>query len=466
MPGTTITLEQLEVSLTKMRDEISKQVPELVKAESTAANKEITALKTSLEDLDKGLKAVNEQIKKAGAFGMPGSETEKYKGQTFSITKFARALFESAKMARGMLNAGHDPWSHASLEKDICKQYMDQRQRDLTDGQAVIKDYQATDGSEGGFLIPPEITQQIIDTVWPQMPIMNMPVMKIEGLRGELPVPSITAKAQGYHVGENGRPAKSEGALGLRWLRPKKVAAFSKQSQRLLYQTSGVSDKIISYLLSQGLAVEFNRGLTNGVGSNSEPKGLLQYTGMTTVSSPISNTTLAIGSNGGRFTIDNAAQLQSALAAADELRDTQTYGFLMRPEVLWGMKRERVQMYSGASSKAGLPVNPLITLMSDDQIKNALGYPFKHTTQIPANTTKGTSSTCSTALFGDWSLFWTAFWRDLEFKVSDVAADGQGGSAFLDDQLYMVVFQEYDCQLMRETAFSKITDCETNENNW
>ena len=398
---------------------------------------------------------------------MPGVEHETYKGGKFSFTKFYRGLLESHKKATGQYSndPSHDPWKESVLEKKICDEYAVQRGREIADYMAINKDYNATTGGQGGFIIPPEFTRELIDTVWPQMPIMNLPIFKIEGLRGELPVPKITGKPYAYHVGENGKPPESTGTLGLNWLRPRKVGAFSKQSQRLLYQSAGVSDQIIKYLLGQALAVEMNRGLTVGKGAGSEPKGLLTHTGFTNIASPVSKTALAIGTNGGRFTCDHAGLMQQALAAADEKRDTPTYGFLMRPEVVWGMKRERIQMYSGGTVKGGLPVNPLQTLMTDNQLEGIIG-PYKHTTQIPATNVKGTSSTCSSVVFGDWSLFWVGTWRDVEFKVSDVAADGQGGSAFLQDQFYLVTFMEYDCMLMRESAMALISDAEANDASW
>ena len=57
-------------------------------------------------------------------------------------------------------------------------------------------------------------------------------------------------------------------------------------------------------------------------------------------------------------------------------------------------------------------------------------------------------------------------WRDLIIKVSDVASDGSTGSAFLDDQIYIVLFQEFDTALMRETAMTQAKGAETTKANW
>jgi hypothetical protein len=63
-------------------------------------------------------------------------------------------------------------------------------------------------------------------------------------------------------------------------------------------------------------------------------------------------------------------------------------------------------------------------------------------------------------------MFWMGIWRDFVLKVSDVASDGASGSAMLDDQIYIVAFQEFDTQLMRETALTQAIGCDTLEANW
>lgn len=459
MPDTKdISMDELKGMLTKQLEEIKTLVPSLVKQESTETNKLIDDLiKNKIPELEKGIKAVEEQKKQENTFGLPGLEYEK---KNFSWGRFYRAMYEAAMNTRN-LGSGSDPWKGAEFEKEVCDQYAKRRGVEVRDGLArVDKDYNSGEGANFGFLVAPEVTTEIIDMVYPLMPIMNMPgVMKVPGLRGDLPVPKLTSKASGYHVGETGKPTESTGAAGLTWLRPKKIGAFSKQSNRLLYQTSGVSDTIIKRLLSQAIAEEWHRGMLNGTGSNGEALGLLASVGSMTAGT-------ALGTNGGRFLIDTATHMQQKLAEVDEMRDTPTYGYLMHPTVMYGMRRERILMYSGGTVSKGMPVVPGIPYMSQQQLEGLTGFAMRHSTQVPKNVTKGTSTTCSKVLFGDWSQFWVGTWRDLSFKVSDVAADGSGGSAFLQDQLYIVAFMEYDCQLMRPAAFCYIPDAETTEANW
>jgi hypothetical protein len=199
-------------------------------------------------------------------------------------------------------------------------------------------------------------------------------------------------------------------------------------------------------------------GLTVGSGVNGEPKGFVKYASEFTAGP-------AAATNGSRFSTDEAQALRMKLAAANELRDTNTYGYLMRPEVLFGLLRERIAQYSGQARANGQPV--LANLFLDETtLRNALRASFGHTTQLSAAETAGSSSSCSTAYYGDWSLFAFADFREPRFNVSTVAGDGSTGSAFLDDQVYMVLFMEHDCAVLRGSAFTSKTGCETNDANW
>jgi HK97 family phage major capsid protein len=185
---------------------------------------------------------------------------------------------------------------------------------------------------------------------------------------------------------------------------------------------------------------------------------LLEQTGTTACT--------AIGTNGGRFRIDNAASMAQAIDVADELVQGGNFGYIMRPEVLGGMRRERIPQFTGQPLGQGAPINPMAVLMSNEQLEQVLGYKVRTTTQLSAAIAKGTSSTCSKVIFGNWSQFYAGFWRGLEIRVSDVASDASGNSAMLKDQFYMVAFQEVDCNVGRATAFTILGDAETTETKW
>lgn len=435
-----LTIDTLKKEFADHQTAIEQRVKDLLASSSDEAKKQVTDLQGELAKVKGYVEQMETAMKQAKASSIPGFE--KKDAQKFSFGALIGALYKSAfRNADG----AHDPWKGAEFEQEVIKEY------------AKVRTNNASDGSAGGYLIPPEVTNEIIELAIAQTPILGLGTTIIRGLTGELPVPTITGRPTSYWVGENGKPTASQAAYGLKTLKPKKIGAFTRQSKRLAYQSRGVSDQIIRQLLAESIALKLHEGLVSGVGADFQPLGIMNQTGMTT-------STVNLGTNGGRFRMDHGAAMQLDLDVANELAMPGTFNYLMRPEVLHGMKRERVKQYSEQAESAGMPViNPL---MSDATLRDILGYGFGKSTQLSATETTGSSSTTSSVLFGNWTKFWVGMWRDLIINVSGVAGDGSTGSAFLEDQMYIVAFQEVDCLLMRPTAFTKVTGAECNQANW
>jgi HK97 family phage major capsid protein len=275
-----------------------------------------------------------------------------------------------------------------------------------------------------------------------------------------MPIPVDNGNLAAYSVGETEAPTKSNTAgFKLEWLRPKKIGVYVRVSNRLLDQTSNAIEMIVKNKMAMDASVELSRCLTNGKGSDSEGRGILQfYNQMTGVKN--------LGTNGARFTIDDLASMKQSLAAANELRDTNTNGAIMNPNAFWGMLRERTEMYSAQVNKKGAPTLDGKLLIDQSSIENALAMKIQSTSQIPGTDVVGTSSTSSKVIVGDWSKFVYASFRDPIFRVSDVASDSSGRSALLNDELFMVMFLEYDCNCLRPSAFSGRGGAETLESAW
>jgi len=432
-------MQEVTTALGKFRDDVTGELKKVQDASGQRADEAKAALEGRLGEIEKGLKAVQDNQKTT--IGLPGCEKEAKK---FSVAKFFNAMYRTARHEYGSYETAFAKL--APLEGELSAEYMKRRA------------YTADDGSAGGFLIPPEVYNgKMIEPAFAQTPILNLPVLKMTGLKGDMPVPVSNGHTTAYHIGENDKPTVSQSSWGLKWLRPKKIGVFTKISNRLLAESNENIEALITNYMSRDASVELSRGLTVGSGGAGEPKGLAGYTG---------DMTAGLSCAGRRLRIDDAMALKQKLAVANELRDTNTYAYLMRPEALYGMIRERVIPYSGASRANGFPVASPSLFANESMLGSGLGAQLKHTTQIPNNESYSTSTTCSKAFFGDWSLFAFATFRDPVFKVSDVAGDGSTGSAFLQDQLYIVTFIEYDCSLLRPAAFTYAYDVETTEANW
>jgi HK97 family phage major capsid protein len=438
-------LKEFEATLKTWQGEIQTQVNNLLKESGEKAETAKKALESELDTIKKSLNSVGEQLKAIEARKTPGLADE-LKKKPFDLGCLVQAMTKEYKRV-----PVEEAWKGAEWERECITASLQQR-----------KDNNASTGADGGILIPDEVSNTFIDMVTQAMPLFDLGMNVVKGLVGDLPVPKKTQRTSAYMVGENEKPAGSSVKYGEVKLTPHKAAAFSKQSNRLIYQSRGVSDKIIRDDLAYSMAKLMHEQALSGTGTGKQTKGLFNHTGFTP-----SSATTALGANGGRFKIDHAAQMVTDLECADEINNVGgKYGFLMHPRVKAGMRRERVIQYSGQAQADAQPILPMNLLMTDKVLSEQLGYKIASTTLVPSNNTKGTSTTCAKTVFGDWNLFWMGMWRDLIIKVSDQAGDGASGSAFMDDQMYIIMFQEFDTALMREACMVVTEGCETMEANW
>jgi HK97 family phage major capsid protein len=436
-------MKELKTLLETFKTDVQKSIDEKitkVESQGDTVTEEITELKAKLAEVDEGLKTIQEQEGKS--FGLPGVETEK---DRFSWAKFYVGLANEFKANRGLISVSE------------AKNFWD---KEGSFEQRVCKDYAADSGQTGSFIVPPQIYQgDVIDVVYANTAMLKMPsILKLEGLKGDLPIPCDNGHLSAYHLGETEAPTKSSATFSLKKLTPKKIGVFVPVSNRLLDQTNNAIEMIVKNKMGLDASVELSRGLTEGKGTDSEGKGLFTYYSEMTG-------TGNIAANGARFTIDDLADMLMSLDNVNEYRDTNTYGAIMHPSVLWGMLREKAIMYSGQNQKNGMPKIPQLMLSKED-IQNAVGLQIEKTTQVSKYTLGTGGATSTKVVVGDMSKFVYASFRDPIFRVSDVASDASGNSAFLKDQLFMVMFLEYDCLCMRPAAFTGRGGAQTDKARW
>ncbi len=418
-----IDLNDIATSLKEYKDYF---LAELKKASET--NKKLT-----VDEIAKAGKEIDEKITtqlkewKKRKLSLPGLENEK---RTFHYSKIALAQISPN---------GWKDVPDSDFEKDVCEQ--------TAAIASETRSNNASSGAAGAYLIPVEESGQLIDLAMARVPIMELGPTIISGLRGNLPIPKITGRPTAYWVGEEEAPTESETTFGEINLRPKTLAAFTKVSRDLLYQSSGVAETIIKGQLVKSFALKMNQSLIEGTGTEKSIKGIQNFDGLTG--------TDALGSNGNRFTIDKGAEMQMNLDVANMLNGK--LGYLMRPEVLSFLKRERVVNYSGQDSSAGMPINGSSVLMSQSELEDTLGYKIKTSTLI-SKYTKGTSTLdASRVFFGDWEQLIIGFWEGFELEASKVAGNA-GGSAFTQRQVWINAFQGMDSNMLDETGMTVVAD--------
>lgn len=304
-------------------------------------------------------------------------------------------------------------------------------------------------GANMGFFVPTEVAKEVL---MPAQAAMVMPVLgatMYNDLRGELPFPEITDEPVLSWSPENRAASATKVSAGRKVMRPKTGKMLIKMSNKLNYQTSGTAEQIILEQMRKGTARGMDKICIVGKGADSEPLGILNAPG-------ISSSKVAVGTNGGRFTIDNAARLMAEI----EDRNYQATGLLSFPRVINGMKRERVEQFSGQGSTKGQPImiNPLMT---DEVLSGLLGLKIAKTTNIPKTGTKGTATACAKVIAGDWSEFKVGNWGGIQLKTSQEA-----GESFANDELWIAVFVDLDTLVAHADAFEICPDADTDESHW
>lgn len=440
----SITAEELISKLKEHSDATIQKVQNLLdkSKEESVPNAEIVELTKRLDEEKVKHEDFERRMKEMNQLHIPGMKDTVEKDE-FDFGCFIQAL---QRMRNGQAEEAAFNAADAGYELEIIK-------------ASKQKDAYAGDGTAGGYLISDDAMQPLIKMVIARTPILSMGVKMLTGLVGSVPIPVQTGRHAGYWLGENQAVTKSDGTFADRWLRPKRLGAFAAVSNRLIYQTRGVANTIIMESLGDAMGLKLHDGILQGIGADSEPKGILNQAGMTTT--PNQATTA-----GARFRFDKAASMVQAIDTANELGDEGSYGFIMRPEIQGGLRRERTPMFTGQAIGQGQPIAAPSVTMNNKAVEDWIGYIIRTTTQLSGTVKCGTSSYCSKVLFGNYKQLLVGMWRGLSFKTSDVASDASGNSALLKDLTYIVAMQEADCNVGRPAAFTTVSDALVREQDW
>lgn len=405
--------QQFQEKLTTFMDTTTKGLKEL----GEKSDREITAIRQEIKD--EGQRTYD-KVRERNV-SVPGSELPD-NGKKFSFARAALAI------------ATRD-FSEAPLEKEVFEQSRKRSTATTMTGAAM------------GYLVPTEPAREVLQPAMANIAMQSLGVTTYTDLVGELPFPDITSRPTLSWVREAAAASETGVSVGEKVMRPKTGSMLVKLSNKLNYQSQGTAEQIVREKMTEGAALGIDRVSILGSGSSSEPLGIMNVAGI--------GSAAALGSAGGRLTIDRVASMMADL----EDLDFNPTGLLTAPRVISGLKRERVQQFTGQGVGLGQPI--IQPLMTDEMVAGMLGIKFAKTTQIPKNGTKSSSSTLAKAILGAWKEFKIGLWGGMSLRSSDVA-----GNSFVNNELYIVMFVDMDTLCAKPTAFTMISDCETLEANW
>jgi len=295
------------------------------------------------------------------------------------------------------------------------------QQRDLTVGTA---------GAGGNTVSTDLLASSFIDLLRNRMAVMQMGAQMLSGLNGNIAIPRQTSGATAYWVAESGAPTESQQAFDQVTMSPKTVGAFTDISRKLMLQSSLDIEAFVRNDLATVLALAIDLAAINGTGTNNQPTGILETSGIGDV---------AGGNNGLAPTLAHIIELETDVAVANA--DIGTLGYLTNAKVRGKLK----QTFSNATY-GDIPV-------WDGGEMN--GYRAMVSNQVPSNLTKGSSSgVCSAIIFGNWADLIVGQWGTLDLMVDPYTGSTSG-------TVRVVALQDIDVAVRHAVSFSAMLDALT-----
>lgn len=143
---------------------------------------------------------------------------------------------------------------------------------------------------------------QFVDLLREANPLAALGVRTITGLVGNVEIPKLKQSTSVGWFGENSAIPATDTAFDKITLSPRHVGALASYSRNMLLQTAPGIEDILRSDLAQVLAMEVARATIAGSGATAEPRGILNTTGIQTVTKPTEDMQLVPALADGLFT--------------------------------------------------------------------------------------------------------------------------------------------------------------------
>lgn len=319
-------------------------------------------------------------------------------------------------------------------------------------------------GSSGGFIIPPDYMNEIIELLRPMAQVRAAGPRVIPMPRGTMTLPGQATAAVASYGSENALITASQQSLNQIVASYKKLTALVPVTNDMMRYSDPATDAFVRDDLVKIIALRQDLAFLIGDGTNATPRGYLSFANGYALSSggtagnwsSTANSTLAAGGNfvtaNENYTLSTVAQ---EIGGAINKLDTANVPDIKR---VWFMHPRSKNYFLNVQNSLGNYVFRDEMLLS----KTLLGYPFKTTTQIPVNLfdVNGTNTDCSFIFLAEMDETMILDSMQLELAVSRdgtyVDAGGNTVSAFSNDQTLIRAIAEHDFQLRHDQSVAII----------
>ena len=313
---------------------------------------------------------------------------------------------------------------------DLAEKWAEARQKAMAAGDATA----------GGFLVPVQFSQEVIEFLRARAVVRRMGTPTIPVTTGTLKVPKLSGGATSYYVGENTAVTKSEPTTGQITLSFKKLMTLVPMSNDLMRYSSPGADTIVRNDVVNSMRVTEDQAMIRGTGADNGPKGLRYWAHADNIIS--ANGTVSVAN----VFSDLGKLIQQLLNANIPMINP---GWVMAP---------RVEVFL----RTLINTNGFQVFGPEMRAGTLLGYPFASTTSIPINldTSGAGSNDESEIYFTDFAQAIIGESLNLIVDASQEAAYTEGSSvvsAYDRDQTVVRAISEHDFALRYDKAIAVLT---------
>lgn len=272
---------------------------------------------------------------------------------------------------------------------------------------------QVGDSTKGGFTVGSELLgSSMIELLRNKTKVAQLGARTLSGLVGNIAIPRVTGGATAYWLSETGTVTASDQAFGQLALVPRRLVGDTAYTKELLMQSSIDVEGFVREDLMRVLAIAKDLAAINGLGANGEPLGILNVTGINTVTFGAAATWAKVVDFETQIATDNA--------------DVESMAYLTTPAV------------RGKWKTAVKVTNQAVFLWEGNTVN---GYRAEVTNQVPSDK----------VIFGNWADLIMADWAGIDVVVDPYSLKKSG-------QIEITITLWSDCGVRHAVSFCASTD--------
>lgn len=417
--------------LQKKRDALANTARSILQKAEVEHRSLTAAEQKDFDGITEKISAVNETLKRAGQLGELRADIERPVTAGRIPGKPGEMRYERSNVTPGEIRTFQpdEAISEAPYSGPGLGRYVRGLVTGRWDGAEQLRALAEGTPSAGGYLVPTPLSAMVIDLVRNQTQVIRAGALTVPMDSATLKMARLASDVTAGWRAENAAITFSDNTFEGIVFTAHTLAAGAKLPVELVEDASNI-DSIVGNSIAQSLALELDHAALYGTGSNDQPKGVKNQTGVT-ITELDTSTTGVDGTN-----IVGYNEFSRGISALKGFNFPGPFGIL-------------------ASARTSGRIDLMLDTLGQPLRKPPLveAAQFFLTNQIPNNLTVGSKTTASDAFIGQWDQCMIGMRTGLTMEVSRVAADSTG-SAFANAQVWIRAYLRADVQLQRPKAFN------------